>query len=120
MIADKKFLLYTGANNAYNILQSSLNIFLIAFNTLCIFQQYLKTFQEFTKAFQQIIFIFNIASKQFNDLNCSTINKTIQHLNYCFQQYGKAIQQRHIFSTIVSILSTIRYNCSIIFKTLTL
>ena len=50
-------------------------------------------------------------------LNSSTFDKTIQHLNDCFQQYGKAIQQKHKSSTIVTIPSTIRYNCSIICKT---
>ena len=83
----------------------------IAFNTLGIFQQSLKTFQQFAKTFQQIFFIINIASKLFNNHNCSTIDKTIQHLNYSFQQFDEAVQQKHIFSTIVTILSTIRYNC---------
>ena len=65
-----------------------------------IFQQSFKTFQQFAKSFQQIIFNFNIASKQFNNHNCSTIDKTFQHFNYFSQQYGKAIQQKHIFWTI--------------------
>ena len=73
-----------------------------ALNALSTVEQSFKTSELFAKAVHQIIFIVSNVSKQFNN-HSPTLDKVLQQLNKRFQQYGKAVQQKHMLSTVVII-----------------